>query len=298
MSRLKFGVLAGLVGAFIGCLCALVALGAILLSVATPWKAGETFVATAEARTTAEPIATRGSGASETQQATPTGAVSSPVPATPTRSPAPTHTWTATLAPSPTPPAIDQPPTPAPGPGISQARVVSIVDGDTIEVEIGGQTYSLRYIGIESPERDQPGWWEAMEANRELVGGQTVRLERDVSETDQYGRLLRYVYAGDLLVNAELVRRGYALAATFPPDVAYADLFAQLEAEARQDGRGLWASTPVTRQGTTWNCDGNLYDCGDFSSCEEVMSYWQACPGDPSRLDGDHDGRPCETLCR
>jgi micrococcal nuclease len=201
------------------------------------------------------------------------------------------------LAPSPTPAATEQLIEPAPSPAISQARVVGIVDGDSIEVEIAGQVYGLRYIGIDSPEPDQPGWWEAMEANRRLVEGQTVRLEKDVSDTDQYGRLLRYVYVGDLLVNAELVRQGYAVATAFPPDVAYAELFGQLEAEAQQEGRGLWASTPVTRQGPTWNCLGNLYNCGDFSSCEEVKSYWQACPGDPSQLDGDHDGKPCESLC-
>jgi micrococcal nuclease len=298
VSRLPLLVLAGLAGAVVGCLCALVAVGAILLWGGRPWEGAPAPVTTPEATGPAGRFASPAPAASATQQATPTGELSSPVPATPTWSPSPTYTWTATLAPSPTPSPEGQSPATAPSPDMSLARVLNVVDGDTIEVEIAGQRYSLRYIGIDCPEPEQPGWWEAMEANRQLVEGQTVRLERDVSETDQYGRLLRYVYVGDLLVNAELVRRGYAVAVTFPPDVAHADLFAQLQAEALQEGRGLWASTPVTRQGGTWNCVGNLYNCDDFSSCEEVMSYWETCPGDPSRLDGDHDGRPCESLCR
>jgi len=293
--RVPFAVLAGLVGAVAGCLCALVALGAILLLVVTPWKAAATPVATVDAARTAEPMATHTSAASETAEDVPTETVRPSASPTSTGAPTPTPAWTPAWAPCPTPPVTDQPPgTPSPG----SARVVSIVDGDTIEVDIGGQRYSVRYIGIDCPEPGQPGWWEAMEANRRLVEGQTVVLEKDVSETDQYGRLLRYVHIGGLLVNAELVRQGYAAAVVFPPDVAYADLFAQLQNEAQQEGRGLWVATPVTRQGATWNCVGNIYNCGDFSSCEEVMSYWEACPGDPSRLDGDHDGRPCESLCR
>ena len=75
---------------------------------------------------------------------------------------------------------------------------------------------------------------------------QTVVLVRDVSETDRYGRLLRYVYVGDVFVNAELVRRGYAQVATYPPDVEFADYFVQLQREAREAGRGLWATpTPA-----------------------------------------------------
>jgi len=79
--------------------------------------------------------------------------------------------------------------------------------------------------------------------------------------------------------------------------VAFSDLFVQLEREAREDRTGLWAA-PTPTVGSAWNCHGNLYNCGDFSSCAQVMSYWHACPGDPSRLDGDHDGVPCESLCR
>lgn len=182
--------------------------------------------------------------------------------------------------------------------GAETGQVVRIVDGDTIDVQIGGQTFRVRYIGMNTPETGQPCDAEATNYNAELVMGKGVTLVRDVSQTDRYCRLLRYVYVGDVFVNAELVRQGYANAATYPPDVGYADLFVQLEAEARTAGRGCWAAPPIPTSGTVWNCSGNIYNCSDFSSCAEIMSYWNACPGDPSWLDGDNDGIPCESLCR
>jgi len=65
---------------------------------------------------------------------------------------------------------------------------------------------------------------------------------KDVSETDRYGRLLRYVYVGDTFVNAELVALGYAQAVTYPPDVKYKDLYTQLQFQAQEAGLGLWAT--------------------------------------------------------
>jgi len=201
------------------------------------------------------------------------------------------------VPPTPTPTPLPPSPTPTPTSASETAQVVEIVDGDTIDVQIGGQVFRVRYIGINTPEVGQPCAAEATTYNAGLVMAKTVTLIKDVSETDQYGRLLRYVYVGDMFVNAELVRQGYANAATYPPDVAYADLFVQLEAEARAGGRGCWGGpTPIS--GATWNCIGNIYNCSDFSSCAQVMSYWNACPGDPSRLDGDNDGIPCEVLCQ
>ena len=121
------------------------------------------------------------------------------------------------------------------------AEVTHIVDGDTIDVEIEGRTYRLRYIGMDTPERGRPFYSEATEANRQMVANQTVYLEKDVSETDRYDRLLRYVYLEDgTMVNAELVRQGFAQVATFPPDVKYQEMFLQLQREARDAGRGLW----------------------------------------------------------
>lgn len=128
--------------------------------------------------------------------------------------------------------------------GPDQALVTRVIDGDTIEVETQGQTYTVRYIGIDTPETRgevEPYGQEATEANRRLVEGKVVRLEKDVSETDRFGRLLRYVYVGEVMVNADLVRLGYAVVSTYPPDVKYADIFLSLEQEAREAGSGLWA---------------------------------------------------------
>lgn len=122
------------------------------------------------------------------------------------------------------------------------AAVVRVIDGDTIDVRFDdGSVRRVRYIGINTPERDEDFYTEATKANAVLVLGKEVRLAKDVSETDKYGRLLRYVYAGETFVNAELVKRGYAAAATYPPDVRYADYFVGLAAEARSDGVGLWS---------------------------------------------------------
>jgi len=123
---------------------------------------------------------------------------------------------------------------------MTEAQVVRIIDGDTIEVQIYGSNYKVRYIGIDTPEVGDPCSAEATAANRDLVEGKNVHLEKDVSETDKYGRLLRYVYVGDTMVNAELVRQGYAQVYTYPPDVKYNEQFLELERKAREKGRGCW----------------------------------------------------------
>ncbi len=136
--------------------------------------------------------------------------------------------------------------TPARPPDLPEALVTRVIDGDTIEVEIEGESYKVRYIGIDTPELHHPEKpveyyaQEAYEKNVELVEGKTVFLEKDVSETDSYGRLLRYVYVKNTFVNAYLVQQGYALVSTYPPDVKYQERFLELQREARKAGRGLW----------------------------------------------------------
>ena len=132
--------------------------------------------------------------------------------------------------------------TPAPVEG----TVVRVVDGDTIHVRIGARVEKVRYICVNTPEvhhptkGEEPGGREAAEVNRRLVEGQAVRLELDVQERDRYGRLLAYVWIGDLMINAELVRLGYAQVMTIPPNVRYQEVFLKLQREAREAGRGLW----------------------------------------------------------
>lgn len=121
-----------------------------------------------------------------------------------------------------------------------RAQVTRVIDGDTIEVILSGRKYRVRLIGIDTPERGRPYYREATNKTKELVLAKQVRLVKDVSETDRYGRLLRYVYVNGTFVNAELVRQGYAVQATFPPDVRHAELFKRLAAEAREEEAGLW----------------------------------------------------------
>ena len=130
--------------------------------------------------------------------------------------------------------------------GAVAAQVTGITDGDTITVRMDGKEYKLRYILINTPEVDQPLGDEATAANRTLVMGKTVYLVKDVSETDRYGRLLRYVYLADgTFVNAELVRQGWAQVATFPPDVTKEAEIRAAQQQAVAAGRGLWAAQPV-----------------------------------------------------
>ncbi len=124
--------------------------------------------------------------------------------------------------------------------------VTRVIDGDTIEVDIDGTIYKVRYIGIDAPELDdeRPEFCalaqEATRYNRQLVEGKTVRLEKDISETDRYGRLLRYVYVDDTFVNAELVRQGLAWVKVYEPDTKYQDILEEAEAEAREHKIGIW----------------------------------------------------------
>lgn len=129
----------------------------------------------------------------------------------------------------------------------SMAKVVNVIDGDTIEVEFNeGERALVRYIGVDTPERGRDGltdecyYQEATNKNKELVSGKEVRLEKDVSEIDQYGRLLRYVFVGEEFVNVTLLEGGFGEFVSYPPDVAKAKELsgAALAAEAKQ--LGLW----------------------------------------------------------
>ena len=124
--------------------------------------------------------------------------------------------------------------------GGQTVRVERVIDGDTIVVS-GGQR--VRYTGIDTPEVGQDAEYfgeEATAFNRRLLASGRVTLEKDVSDKDRFGRLLRYVYADGILVNAELVREGYARAHAFPPDTSYAPCLSSLEQEAREASRGMW----------------------------------------------------------
>jgi endonuclease YncB( thermonuclease family) len=200
----------------------------------------------------------------------------------------------------------------------TKAKVIRVIDGDTIVVTIGSKSYHIRYIGMDTPEEVKPNTpiqamaREAAAANARLVAGKSVLLERDVSETDRFGRLLRNVWVqrnGVLtLVGLELVRTGFAQVTTFPPDVKYVDQLTAAEAVARSAELGLWgpgALATTAPQGFVGDggssCHPSYTPClpivGDLD-CADVRAMGKApvrVKGpDDYRLDGDHDGVGCE----
>lgn len=120
-------------------------------------------------------------------------------------------------------------------------RVVKVADGDTITIMTDNQKERIRLVGIDTPEKKQPVWGQrAKDFTTRLVMGKDVRVETDVEERDRYGRVLGYVYVDKTFVNLELVRQGYAMLYTSPPNVAHTDEFVAAQREAREAGRNIW----------------------------------------------------------
>jgi micrococcal nuclease len=239
----------------------------------------------------------------------------------PTVRPTPSPTPRATVAPTPSPT-----PTPAPGEAptgpTERGTVVNVVDGDTIDVLVDGVEVRVRLIGMDTPEVHSGVEWlgpEASAAMSDLVAGREVVLEKDVSETDQYGRALRYVWVegddGWLLVNLELIKRGFASITTYPPDVKYVDaLYVAAQGEAQAAGIGIWGAPPTPVPTTApvaplpaapSNCDPSYpdvcfpigssdIDCGEISA-RRFTVLWSVPNPDPHGFDGDADGIGCES---
>lgn len=231
-----------------------------------------------------------------------------PLEPTPTPTPKPTPTPT----PKPTPEVKGEKTPQEPALGEQEILVIKVIDGDTIKL-VNGEV--VRYIGIDTPETVHPSkpvqcfGHEASQKNKELVEGKMVRLEKDISERDKYGRLLRDVWVGDIFVNEYLVRQGYAQVYTYPPDVKYQDLFLQAQREARENNRGLWGACmaePIPTsskppEGSPSDCSSNIYNCSDFQYQEDAQYVFEYCGGvgnDVHRLDSDKDGIACESLPR
>jgi endonuclease YncB( thermonuclease family) len=189
-------------------------------------------------------------------------------------------------------------------------RVVTVADGDTLTVLTNShKQVRVRLAEIDAPERAQPWGRRAKAALSALVFGRSVRVQ--TRGTDQYGRVLGRVYIGNEYINAQLVRSGAAW--------AYRDYLTDyslrsLEMEARKQHQGLWSvndtivppwewrhgavSREITRpsdRSSGYRC-GSKRCCRQMVSCEEARYYMSTCG--ISSLDGDHDGTPCETLCR
>ena len=190
----------------------------------------------------------------------------------------------------------------------SNAKVLRVIDGDTIEVQIDGKSHSVRYIGIDTPETRHPSKEveflgpEASARNRALVEDKIVQLEKDVSEMDRYGRLLRYVYINGQMVNAILVQEGYAQVSTYPPDVKYSDDLRALQQQAVDQGIGLWSPTnPNTpASSNTSDCDSSYPDVcipptpPDLDCKDVSFRRFKVLPPDPHRFDGNKNGVGCE----
>lgn len=168
-------------------------------------------------------------------------------------------------------------------PNTQSVKVVRVIDGDTIELETGQK---VRYIGINAPETVHPEkslqcfGFEASNKNKELVEGKSVRLEKDVSETDKYGRLLRYVFLGNTSVNKFLVEEGYAYASTYPPDVKYQEVLNLAQQQAQEQKKGLWSdcssSQAVNQPSSTLADQRDQPGCnikGNISSSREKIYH-------------------------
>lgn len=138
-----------------------------------------------------------------------------------------------------------------------KAKVTKVIDGDTIKVDIDGEIYKVRFIGINCPEIGQNEEFfgkEAKEFTKEKLYGKEIFLQKDVSETDKYGRLLRYVWLEkpkdlnnpskdeirDSSINGILVREGFAKANYYPPDTSYTKFLKEIEKQAKKENLSMW----------------------------------------------------------
>jgi len=173
--------------------------------------------------------------------------------------------------------------------------VTRVIDGDTIEIETGER---VRLICMDTPERGEEGYIEASNYLQGLVLDKEVRLEKDISEIDKYGRLVRYIYVGDLFVNEEMVMKGYAETYPYNPDITKCPQIEEAEEYARNNKLGIWAEDK-SRDNSGYECGYNAYNCADFSTHTEAQALFEACGGtakDIHQLDQDNDGIACESL--
>ena len=193
------------------------------------------------------------------------------------------------------------------GPNVEVTRVI---DGDTIEVTLGSRAVAIRLIGIDTPETVAPGQPvmcygpEASAFTSQVLSGRRVLLEFDVERIDRYGRTLAYVWVGDRLFNETLVRRGFAVVSTYPPNVKYVERFGRAQHQAREMERGFWGACGPSASGPS---PGGSHRCDpSYPSvciappppdldCEDVdATYFRVVSPDPHSFDGNHDGVGCE----
>ncbi len=140
---------------------------------------------------------------------------------------------------------------------------IRVIDGDTIELSNG---VVVRYIGIDTPEVDEPLGKEATEYNRKLVEGKSIRLKYDVQKEGKYGRVLAYVYLEDgTFVNRELLRSGHAEINTYKQNLKHLDLLIESQWEAISEGHYIWVGVSeqdiiyTTATGEKYHLEGCRY---------------------------------------
>ena len=148
-------------------------------------------------------------------------------------------------------------------------KVTYIVDGDTLDINTGER---VRLICIDTPERGEYYYSEAKDYLKSLTLNNEVDLVKDISETDKYERLLRYIYLTDgTFVNELIVKNGYAKAYPYSPDTTLCPQIEEAEDYAKENNLGIWADEESEEETSSEGCTSNFYNCGDFSSCSEVM---------------------------
>lgn len=211
-------------------------------------------------------------------------------------------------------------------------KVVKVIDGDTIQININGKIEAVRLIGVDSPETVDPRksvqcfGLEASNKAKEILTGKNVFLESDITqgERDKYSRLLRYVFLDDgRNFNLLMISEGFAHEYTYAIPYKYQVEFKEAQRQASINKKGLWAdnicnsitptktSTPIpiatvqqsqvvptsisTSAVSGYSCSGKS-KCGEMKTCEEAYFYMNNCG--VGSLDGDKDGVPCESICR
>jgi endonuclease YncB( thermonuclease family) len=176
-------------------------------------------------------------------------------------------------------PQPSQQSTPSPTPEIVQPPeeyIVSyVIDGDTLVLTNGER---VRLIGINAPESGQSCYLESKNKLGELVDSNEVTLEKDVSDKDMYGRLLRYVYVDSLFVNLEMVRLGYATAYEYSPDTKYFVQVANAENEAKTNQYGcLWKPSEKEECITIINFHYDAEGDDNYNLNDEYVTFKNSC---------------------
>jgi micrococcal nuclease len=133
-----------------------------------------------------------------------------------------------------------------------QAQLLTVIDGDSLLLENDGRSVKVRLIGIDAPEGRQEFGTQARTKVMNICYGRPLRLEFDVERRDRYGRMLAYVYCGDIMLNEEMVRSGLALAIAVKPNTAHYQRLKRAEEQARKTRSGFWAHGGLKMTPAQW----------------------------------------------